>query len=348
MIRFEKNKQKGITLISLVVTMIVILIIAGVSVTTLTGENGIITRTIEVKNQTDIATKNEKTDLASIDDFISETITGIEVPQVIDANPGILEGSGTELDPFVINSIEDLVFFSYEVRSGNNTYEGQNVNLGINLDFKANKSYVDPFRDDYEIYGYNGDLKTLLTTGNGFIPIGETEGTVIEKNFQGTFNGCGHTISNLYINSNHLRTALFSINLGTIRNLGIINTRLYIDDQKYQGTGSTYIAAIAAQVKENSIVDNCFSSGEIISNCVSVGGIAGYCNGSITNCYNLCNITCSVNLKNETVVSKVGGIVGNMGSSGNISNSYNYGTINVTNEISSQYVGGIVGCRKSA
>ena len=33
------NKQKGITLIALVITIIVLLIIAGVSIMTLTGEN---------------------------------------------------------------------------------------------------------------------------------------------------------------------------------------------------------------------------------------------------------------------------------------------------------------------
>ena len=42
----EKNKDtnKGITLIALVITIIVLLILAGVSIATLTGENGIITR----------------------------------------------------------------------------------------------------------------------------------------------------------------------------------------------------------------------------------------------------------------------------------------------------------------
>ena len=39
MIRVDKNKQKGITLIGLVVTIIVLLILAGVSISTLTGEN---------------------------------------------------------------------------------------------------------------------------------------------------------------------------------------------------------------------------------------------------------------------------------------------------------------------
>ena len=53
-----KNK-KGITLIALVVTIIVLLILAGVTIATLTGENGILTRAQEAKNQTENAEENE-------------------------------------------------------------------------------------------------------------------------------------------------------------------------------------------------------------------------------------------------------------------------------------------------
>lgn len=38
----RKNTEKGITLIALVVTIVVLLILAGVSISMLTGENGII------------------------------------------------------------------------------------------------------------------------------------------------------------------------------------------------------------------------------------------------------------------------------------------------------------------
>ena len=43
------KKQKGITLIALVVTIIVLLILAGVSIATLTGDNGILTRASNAK-----------------------------------------------------------------------------------------------------------------------------------------------------------------------------------------------------------------------------------------------------------------------------------------------------------
>ena len=45
--KFKENK--GITLIALVVTIIVLLILAGISITMLTGQNGILNRATEAK-----------------------------------------------------------------------------------------------------------------------------------------------------------------------------------------------------------------------------------------------------------------------------------------------------------
>ena len=46
--KFKRNK--GITLIALVVTIIVLLILAGISISMLTGQNGILNRASEAKN----------------------------------------------------------------------------------------------------------------------------------------------------------------------------------------------------------------------------------------------------------------------------------------------------------
>lgn len=55
-----KNNRKGITLIALVITIIVLLILAGVTIATLTGENGILTRASDAKEQTEIAEVKER------------------------------------------------------------------------------------------------------------------------------------------------------------------------------------------------------------------------------------------------------------------------------------------------
>ena len=56
--------NKGITLIALVITIIVLLILAGVTIATLTGDNGILTKAQSAKTQNDKATAKEKVDLA--------------------------------------------------------------------------------------------------------------------------------------------------------------------------------------------------------------------------------------------------------------------------------------------
>ena len=58
------NGKNGITLIALVITIIVLLILAGVTIATLTGDNGILTKAQNAKTQNDKATVKEKVDLA--------------------------------------------------------------------------------------------------------------------------------------------------------------------------------------------------------------------------------------------------------------------------------------------
>ena len=58
------KKNNGITLIALVITIIVLLILAGVTIATLTGENGILTRASEASEQTKKANIEEQVKLA--------------------------------------------------------------------------------------------------------------------------------------------------------------------------------------------------------------------------------------------------------------------------------------------
>lgn len=49
------REKRGITLIALVITIIVLLILAGVTIATLTGENGILTKASEASQKTEVA-----------------------------------------------------------------------------------------------------------------------------------------------------------------------------------------------------------------------------------------------------------------------------------------------------
>ena len=58
------KESKGITLIALVITIIVLLILAGVTIATLTGDNGILTKAQDAKTQTEQAKEDENLKIA--------------------------------------------------------------------------------------------------------------------------------------------------------------------------------------------------------------------------------------------------------------------------------------------
>ena len=65
----EKNivkKQTGITLIALVITIIVLLILAGVSIATLTGNNGILKQANTAKENNKVAAAKEKVQVEAL------------------------------------------------------------------------------------------------------------------------------------------------------------------------------------------------------------------------------------------------------------------------------------------
>ena len=66
----NKRTQKGITLIALVVTIVVLLILAGVSLNAIFSENGIINRAKDAQNKMDQATQNDMTGLNELDKLI--------------------------------------------------------------------------------------------------------------------------------------------------------------------------------------------------------------------------------------------------------------------------------------
>ena len=76
-----KTKEiKGITLIALVITVIVLLILAGVSIAMLTGENGILTQAEDAKNETEKAGVEEAVDIAMAEYYMRKNAgEGIEL-----------------------------------------------------------------------------------------------------------------------------------------------------------------------------------------------------------------------------------------------------------------------------
>ncbi len=195
------------------------------------------------------------------------------------------EGEGTEENPYLIKTVEELNAINYSLSTH---YKLAN---DINMQDKT-----------FEI-------------------IAKTQSTA----FTGTFDGDGHKISNLKIESDNQYIGMFGyINGGKIKNLGLEKVDI-------KGTNNnSYTGGIVGQLNSGTI-ENSYVTGEV-KGTSQVGGLVGYLgNGTITNTYVAVKVTGTGNY--------IGGLVGYLGNSyAKVSNSYSTGTVTGTS-----YVGGLVG-----
>ena len=75
----KTKEEKGIKLIALVITIIVLLILASVSIAMLTGNNGILTQAKLAKENTQVAKEDEENKLSNNNEYINAK-TGNTVP----------------------------------------------------------------------------------------------------------------------------------------------------------------------------------------------------------------------------------------------------------------------------
>ena len=90
------KNNKGITLIALVITIIVLLILAGVSIAMLTGDNGILTKATESTTATDLAEVLEKVNM-ELNAQMTNAMAGdpFDTKDEIDKNLGLDEESSS-------------------------------------------------------------------------------------------------------------------------------------------------------------------------------------------------------------------------------------------------------------
>ena len=358
--------QRGITLIALVITIIVLLILAGVTIATLTGENGILTRAAEAKNKTEEAQEKEVLELA-ITSSQMEDVNTLEITEeklsdaikqqfgndkdfsITDNRDGsflvsmndtqrmyYIDETGEIIDQskmLKISTADELKYFRDDVNSGN-TYEGWYVYLANDITLDIN--------EEWEPIGiYLNDATTPNDKRN--------------ISFKGIFNGCGYEINGIYINTTEKVKGLFSfVTGGKIINLGIG------EDCNIQGGTGT--AGILGYAYKGTSIYNCYNKSDIISNAASASGIVAIAdtNVVINNSYNIGNIQGNSNIggivgfatgnahieKNfnvgniSSISSNAGGIVGNSWNTVGIEYCYNVGNIESTN---GNGVGGIAG-----
>ena len=73
-----RQKNKGITLIALVITIIVLLILAGVAISTLTGDNGILTKAVTAKKDTENASAKERIQIEVMASYREDGILDVD------------------------------------------------------------------------------------------------------------------------------------------------------------------------------------------------------------------------------------------------------------------------------
>lgn len=73
----EQKKNKGITLIALIITVVVLLILAGVTISTLTGDNGLLSKANEAKTETEKSAIREEIDLLLLQAKMGDKIEDI-------------------------------------------------------------------------------------------------------------------------------------------------------------------------------------------------------------------------------------------------------------------------------
>lgn len=331
----------GVTLIALVITIIVLLILAGVSIAMLTGDNGILTQVNKAKGQTvneglkeeiqlaitskkmlDKVNKsgNLEKELKKIDNVVVEKLANDtysvkrdNTEYTIYEDGTIIEGKlkvwdGAEEEPVKLSDTEynienanQLKWLSNRVNEGNN-FSGNTIYLKKDIDLGGRKN-----NDD----NWNGIQWT---------PIGSPENP-----FSGTFNGENHTIYGIYIENTESYQALF----GKIANAQVMNIKI----EKGYIKANQKIGSIVG-INAGEII-NCYNRCEISGN-QFIGGITGFNNGNIRKCTNDGNIISK--LKTNTEYRYIGGIAGRHNGK-IIEKSCNNGTI----EGNGYGVGGIAG-----
>lgn len=276
-----------------------------------------------VKGTTYFIGIREKSGVA-IDGTCSLKIAGSWSPDDGLKKPIDLLGIGTQESPFELKNAKHLLWFSHYV---NGTYEPE---TGATASFHPEACAKMIADIDLSSVCHPADAENSVEEVS-WIPISNINRDDVSDYWHGTFDGGGHTISNLYCNCIGY-AGLFGYisgddsNPGTIKD--IVFTNVSIDN--YDSGG--YAGAVAAMTGHINISGILVESGNI-DGADDAGGIVGnYAYAIISNCSNKINIT--------SRRSDAGGICGKYaGNDGyNINNCANYGNISGAED-----AGGIVG-----
>ncbi|MBR0350943.1 MAG: prepilin-type N-terminal cleavage/methylation domain-containing protein [Clostridia bacterium] len=249
-----KKNEQGITLIALIVTIVVLLIVAGISIASITSNDAPVEKAGQAKSETEIQAEMEEiqqaVSKASSKSFINGNFSGsADINSIKTAlnNSGLIDGSATEetingQTEIVVTGKKTKTQYSIEA-NGNLTrlYETGSIKVGDTVNYTPSGTYNwdAEYATSYEIgtTNYNNANKTLDSSTDDFklttwkvlnidnktgnielVPSNPTTGTVRLNGAQGYNNGVkllNDACSNLYSDSSKSITAR-SININDI------------------------------------------------------------------------------------------------------------------------------------
>lgn len=237
-----------------------------------------------------------------VETFISLSGTGVRKPGEYEYSGG----KGTEEEPYLISMATDMADLS-EAVNDKYTYEGKFFKMTDDIDLS--------------------EIENLTPIGNNFGAAGATI-----KTFCGTFDGNGHTLTNLHMSyqgKEKIGVALFGVIQGaTIKNLTIDNSSIQSDAL----TGGFVAAAMGGKVL------NCHLGENVTINSTHQAYAAGIVCGALGDSVVISD--CSSRARISAVGMGVAGIIASCGVVGNVVNRcVNYGELSSNAGV----VGGIVG-----
>lgn len=291
------KEKKGITLIALVITIIVLLILAGVTIATLTGENGILTQAQRAKEETEGARENEISSLLNMENMINNYVNGEDE----------LNDDRLGNEKIIITNAEQIYALG-RISMTDNTRNNYMPNYVTDGSLETD---LNIFEYPTEIVTNEDKIEYLMTTSyrlendieiklqrNGIYSYFGIGG--VERPFKGFFNGNGKkiilsettlnpnatgpsevggvfsniesgTVANLDIEvdgnitfNQELVTTYFGIVIGKMNNTILYNTNVYIDGNQVQFLfndatyrAETYVGGIVARVDKNSQIKKC-------------------------------------------------------------------------------------------
>ena len=198
------RRQTGITLIALIITIIILLILAGVSIAMLTGNNGILTQAKLAKENTEAAKEQEEKDLDKMNSYINEKTIKDNYTDINGDKATIPEDFSVDENENVIS--KELVVNGPDKANGDNGSEfvwvpvtdinsmaqcstaGENCNLQLEDGVLKCKTHNDNEEIIGKLYatvqGENfGTVNTIYDANNGF-----REPAILTGNSSGTGN----------------------------------------------------------------------------------------------------------------------------------------------------------------